>query len=204
MAHAKFSTSLNALNAIFHEAIPLFAQSGFDGVSMRHIAKAVGVSIATIYYHFPDKQTLYLRCIEEAFANKTQVLSDILAVPGTPEQQLQQFIYQFTDLMASDTHFRRLMQRELLDGDETRLRVLAKNVFQTQFQDITELAKILAPNCDAHLMAISMVGLVIFHLEMTPIRPFLPGGRAEHNEVEFIAKHVTQLLLKGILQYGNN
>ncbi|RKZ36972.1 MAG: TetR/AcrR family transcriptional regulator [Gammaproteobacteria bacterium] len=204
MARAKFSTSPGALNAIFREAIPLFAQSGFDGVSMRHIAKAVGVSIATLYYHFPDKQTLYLRCIEEAFANKAQGLSEILAIPGTPEQQLQQFIYRFTCLMASDTHFRRLLQRELLDGDETRLRVLAKEVFQTQFQGITELAKTLAPNCDAHLMAISMVGLVLFHLETTPIRQFLPGGRAEHNESELIAKHVTQLLLKGILQCGND
>jgi len=33
MAGAKFSTSLYTLNAIFREAIPLFAQSGFDRVS---------------------------------------------------------------------------------------------------------------------------------------------------------------------------
>jgi len=64
VARAKFATSPDALNAIFHKTIPLFANSGFSGVSMRHIAKAVGVSIATLYHHFPDKQALYLRCIE--------------------------------------------------------------------------------------------------------------------------------------------
>lgn len=198
MARAKFATSPEALNAIFLEAIPLFSQSGFSGVSMRHVASAVGISIATLYHHFPDKQTLYLRCIEESFTKKSKSLSEVLNQQGTKEQQLQRFISRFTKLMSDDSNFRRLLQRELLDGDESRLRVLAKDVFQTQFKGITDLAKTLAPQCDAHMMAISMVGLILFHLETTPIRPFLAGGKAEHNDADVIAKHVTQLLLTGI------
>lgn len=203
MARAKFSTSPEALNAILREAIPLFAQSGFTGVSMRHIATAVGISIATLYHHFPDKQTLYLRCIEESFASKAEGLTEVLSQKSTPEEQLRQFIYRFTCLMAEDGYFRRLLQRELLDGDETRLQVLAKDVFQVQFKGITDLAQTLAPKCDTHMMAISMAGLVLFHLETTPIRQFLPGGRAEHNEPEFIADHVTQLLLNGVMKCGS-
>jgi len=204
MARAKFSTSSEAVNAIFYEAIPLFAQSGFSGVSMRHVATAVGISIATLYHHFPDKQTLYLRCIEEAFANKADGLSEVFSLKNTPEEQLKQFIYRFTCLMAEDSNFRRLFQRELLDGDEDRLRVLAKDVFQVQFKGITDLAETLAPKCDTHMMAISMAGLVLFHLETTPIRQFLPGGRAEHNDPEFIAAHVTKLLLNGVMKCGND
>lgn len=202
MARAKFSTSPDAITAIFREAIPLFAQSGFSGVSMRHVAKAVGISIATLYHHFPDKQTLYLRCIEEAFSNKAEGLSEVLSRHDKPEEQLKQFIYRFSCLMAEDDHFRRLLQRELLDGDETRLRVLAKDVFQIQFKGIIDLAQTLSPECDAHMMAISMAGLVLFHLETTPIRQFLPGGRTEHNAPEFIATHVTQLLLNGVMKCG--
>lgn len=200
MARAKFSTSPEALNAIFREAIPLFAQSGFSGVSMRHVATGVGISIATLYHHFPDKQTLYLRCIEQAFSNKAEALSVVLSEQGTPEQQLRQFIHRFTLLMSEDSDFRFLLQRELLDGDEARLQVLAKEVFQIQFRGIIELAKTLAPECDAHMMAISMVSLVLFHLETAPIRRFLPGGREQHNDPEFIANHVTQLLLNGVLK----
>ena len=200
MARAKFATSPKALKAIFREAIPLFSQSGFSGVSMRHVASAVGISIATLYHHFPDKQTLYLRCIEEAFANKAAALSTVLSQAGTKEERLRSFIHRFTILMSNDSHFRRLLQRELLDGDETRLRALAKDVFQTQFKGIIDLAHELSPQCDAHLMAISMVGLVLFHLETTPIRPFLSGGRAEHNDPEIIANHVSQLLINGIMK----
>ena len=198
MARAKFNTASEALQAIFQQAIPLFAQSGFSGVSMRQIATAVGISIATLYHHFPDKQTLYLRCIKESFANKADSLSEVLSQQGTKEEQLQRFIQRFTHLMSEDDNFRRLLQRELLDGDETRLQVLAKDVFQTQFEAVADLAKKLAPQCDAHMMAISMLGLILFHLETMPIRPFLSGGKAEHNDPDVIAEHVTQLLLIGI------
>ncbi len=202
MARAKFSTSPDAVDAILNEAIPLFAQSGFTGVSMRHVATAVGISIATLYHHFPDKQTLYLRCIEEAFANKADGLSEALSQQLTPEEQLKVFIYQFTCLMSEDENFRRLFHRELLDGDESRLKVLAKDVFLAQFKGIIDLAKSLAPNCDAHMMAISMAGLVLFHLETAPIRQFLPGVDDKHDDPEFIAAHVTQLLLNGVLKCG--
>lgn len=200
MAKSKFSTSPEARKAILQAAIPLFAQSGFSAVSIRHVASAVGISIATLYHHFPDKQTLYLSCIEAAFASKAEGLEEVLSQQGVPEEQLQRFIYRFTCLMSDDSDFRRLLQRELLDGDEQRLRTLSKDVFQKQFQGITNLAKTLAPQCDTHMMAISMVGLVLFHLETTPIRPFLSGGKAEHNDPKMIAEHVTQLLLNGIMK----
>jgi len=202
MARAKFLNSSDAVNTIINEAIPRFAKAGFSGVSMRDIAKAVDISTATLYHHFPDKQTLYLRSMAQAFADKAEGISTVLAEKGTPQQRLTKFIARFTKLMSQDSHFRILLQRELLDGDETRLRLLAEQVFQGQFANVAELAKKLAPNCDAHLMAISIAGLVLFHLETTPLRKFLPGGHAEHNDPDVIAQHVTMLLLKGVKGCG--
>jgi len=39
-------------------ALALFAQHGFDAVSMRQIARAVGVQAGALYNYTPDKQTL--------------------------------------------------------------------------------------------------------------------------------------------------
>lgn len=36
--------------------LPLFAQAGFAGVSMREVAQALGVTAAALYYHFRDKE----------------------------------------------------------------------------------------------------------------------------------------------------
>ena len=43
---------------IFEVACRLFALKGFDGVSMRDIAQECGISKATLYHYFPDKDSL--------------------------------------------------------------------------------------------------------------------------------------------------
>jgi AcrR family transcriptional regulator len=45
---------------ILDEAARLFVSSGYHGISMREIAEAVGVSKAGLYYHFRDKEELFL------------------------------------------------------------------------------------------------------------------------------------------------
>jgi hypothetical protein len=100
--------------------------------------------------------------------------------------------------MASDPNFRALLQRELLDGDEERLRLLASEVFEKPFQAMTQLAGELAPDCDAHMLAISMAGLILFHFESAPVRQFLPGGLQGHDQPDVIAQHVIRLLTRAV------
>ena len=45
--------------SILDAARPLFAQLGYQGASVRKIAKAAGVSEALLYQHFPSKKELY-------------------------------------------------------------------------------------------------------------------------------------------------
>ena len=183
---------------ILEQAIPLYAARGYSGVSMRDIAKAVGISAAALYHHFPDKQRLYLDAMEYVFADKAEGITSALDGSGTAFERLERFVTRFVELMGNDPHFRALLQRELLDGDDARLKLLAEQVFIGPFQAISALAEELAPDCDPHLLAISMVGLVLFHFETAPIRRFLPGGESEHNDLDVIARHVTRLLGKAL------
>jgi AcrR family transcriptional regulator len=156
----------------------------------------VGITAAALYHHFPDKQSLYLAAMARAFADKAEAITTTLEAPGSARERLERFIARFTELIASDPDFRALLQRELLDGDEARLRLLAAQVFEGPFQAVAALARELAPDLDPHLLAISMAGLVLFHFETAPIRRFLPGGLPEHDDPQTIARHVTRLLLR--------
>ena len=202
MEKEKFTTPVEVVTAILDKSIPLFAQYGFSGVSIRHVTNAVGISIATLYYYFPDKKTLYLKSIEHAFLDKAKSMSDVINMPGTKEERLKLFIHHFTELMSNDANFRLLFQREILEAEHSRLKRLAEQVFKKLFKNVLDFAKEISPKCDPHLMAISMIGLILFHLETTPIRMFLPEGRAVHNETEVIANHVYLLLTKGLLKNG--
>ena len=192
----------NSKTGILDLAIPLFAQSGYAGVSMRDIASVVGIRAASLYHHFPDKQTLYLQAMARAFEDKAQGFSEALIVTGTPEKRLAGFVQIFTSLMSKDPEFRALLQRELLDGDETRLKLLAREVFREPFIAMEALADELAPGCAAHMVAISIASLILYHLETAPLRRYLPGGKARHNKPAVIADHVTRLLLNGLKGCG--
>jgi AcrR family transcriptional regulator len=44
--------------ALLEAAFDVIAESGFEGLRMRAVAKRVGVNIATLHYYFPSKQAL--------------------------------------------------------------------------------------------------------------------------------------------------
>lgn len=56
----------NKEKAIRKKALRIIVRDGFDGFSMQKLAKAAGVSPATIYIYFKDKEDLITQlCIEE-------------------------------------------------------------------------------------------------------------------------------------------
>ena len=50
---------------ILVEATKLFVTSGYNGISMREIAEAAGLSKAGLYYHFKDKEDLFLAILSD-------------------------------------------------------------------------------------------------------------------------------------------
>ena len=59
--------SAQAHRRVLDAAAELFATSGFDATSMDAIAEASGVSKATIYKHWPDKDSLALEVMAHLF-----------------------------------------------------------------------------------------------------------------------------------------
>ena len=59
--------SAQAHDKVLKAAVELFAERGIDATSMDAIADASGVSKATIYKHWPDKDTLALEVLTHLF-----------------------------------------------------------------------------------------------------------------------------------------
>lgn len=57
--------------SIREKAMALIVREGFDGLSMHKLAKAAGVSPATIYIYFKDRDDLILQVYAEAFRKMT-------------------------------------------------------------------------------------------------------------------------------------
>lgn len=183
---------------ILELSVPLFATVGFDGVSMRDIAAAVGVTPAALYHHFSDKEQLYLDTVGYAFEEKVGPLKSILDGAGKPWDRLEAFVALFTRMLAREKDFRRLMQWVLLDSNEQRLQSLVDCVFRDLFSALRNLAGELAPGRDPQPLVVSMIGLVIYPFETQSVRRFLPGYQRQHEDPDAIARHVVGLLRNGL------
>jgi len=184
---------------ILNEAIALFAQKGYTGLSMRQLAQKVGISVAAIYHHFPDKQSLYLEATRHAFSGKELVFAQVWEADCAPAEKLKKFILALITVITQDTDFCRLMQREIMEADSERMQLLVQGVFKNQFLLLLQLAEQLAPNRDAFLVATSIVGLVKIYVDHKPLNRHFPGWRPDYEQPEVIAAHVTDLLLNGLV-----
>lgn len=176
----------------------LFARHGYDGVSVHDVAAAVGFSKAALYYHFSNKDQLYLDAVAYEFRGREAALKAMLAGNGTPWKRLERFVAGLARMMATDKDFLRLMQWVLLDTDEARQSTLAKQVFRDMFVAVHDLACELDPHRDAYLLAMSIFGLVIFHFQTGAARKFMPGHRPHQDDPEVLARHVCDLLRRSL------
>ena len=77
---------------ILQEAGRLFVTSGYSGLSMREIAEASGVSKAGLYYHFRDKEALFLAILTSNLDNIEQLMSEARQAPTT-RAQVEQMVH---------------------------------------------------------------------------------------------------------------
>lgn len=77
---------------IFEKALELFARYGYAEVSMRQIAKAAGIAVASIYNHYPSKQELLEEVYHFYDSNMVRLCPDLDElldmVPHVPPQEV--------------------------------------------------------------------------------------------------------------------
>jgi len=76
---------------ILREAARLFRQRGFHGVGIEDIGLTVGMSSTALYRHFRSKLDLYVALLETLVGFSEQLLRDVHAADGTPQEALQQW-----------------------------------------------------------------------------------------------------------------
>lgn len=93
MKAVKFSIAREKLEQdILAVAKRLFAQRGYGGVSLDHIAKAVGASKQNLLYYFPSKEALYRRVLHGVLDVWLSYMDALSQRPNDPEQALREYI----------------------------------------------------------------------------------------------------------------
>ncbi len=76
-------------NCIIEQATRLFVSRGYHAVSMREIAEAVGVTKAALYYHFSDKEALFVAVLTASLERLGAVIQEARAAGRTTREQVR-------------------------------------------------------------------------------------------------------------------
>ncbi|MFD3510520.1 TetR/AcrR family transcriptional regulator [Nocardia sp. NPDC058666] len=71
--------------AIRDAAVALFSAKGFEQTSLREVADVVGITKASLYYHYASKLDLLLAIIDPIIDHMREIVEDIDAVPYDDE-----------------------------------------------------------------------------------------------------------------------
>jgi AcrR family transcriptional regulator len=87
---------MNTLNdkqiQILQVAEKLFAEKGFDGTSIRNIAKEAGINIAMVSYYFGSKEKMLEALIFSRTSDLKMQLENILKAESEPMEKLDQLL----------------------------------------------------------------------------------------------------------------
>ncbi|MBY0494832.1 MAG: CerR family C-terminal domain-containing protein [Cyanobacteria bacterium] len=110
--------SADTRQRLIDAAAPLFADKGFQNVTVREICKASNANVAAVNYHFGDKAGLYRAVVTFAIQImlETNELSQRAGDGLSPEEQLRGFVRVFVSRLTGEgpnAWIHRLMAREM-------------------------------------------------------------------------------------------
>jgi len=156
---------------ILDPALSLMAQRGVDGTSMRDLAAATGLNVASLYHYFPSKKDLLVAVLaERGFLDDVDITSP---TPGERDARtiLSDLLNELLQSMLEVEDFIRLMLGEVMRNDETALAVGHELINSTQeslerwiAEDHPELSRGPGAPALARMLRAMLIGVFFEHV----------------------------------------
>jgi len=186
-------------------AYKAFAKHGYKALTMRLLATKCGMTVSSLYHHFPSKEALYDEVLDDIYKDNSKYWQDPIESKGDNwEEQLKNYISNFCHIIHREPDFTQLMKREQLDADPKRMEKLAASVLTTEYIGFEALIKKANPNCDARIYVMTILGMALHYYETNQFRCYLPDYSEEMENPELVAEQITNILIGGITYRGDN
>ena len=102
-------------NRVLDAAETLFARKGYEGTSLREIAKIVGIKEPGLYRYFSNKEELYRKVLERGLRPLADRLDQLISEQPSPHQ-MTELPLAMIDLLAEHPDVAILLQQALASG----------------------------------------------------------------------------------------
>jgi TetR/AcrR family transcriptional regulator len=190
--------------AILDAAVRLFSIHGYDGVSMRRIAEAAGVSKANIYHHFSSKEALYFAILRHSASELTALIENLAEGQGSFSARLQGFTAAHVEHLFAHSARVRLVLREAFSGDEEKSRAVVEQMLNGVVNRMIAIfeagqqAGLLRADLDPALCATLLMGADLFYFQAQPLLRQIPEAGFACHPGQY-SRQMTDILLNGML-----
>ena len=179
------------------EAARLFAERGFNKVTVREICVAAKANVASVNYHFGDKLGLYTEIVEQSLTGLEDDTRQIVMADGGADAKarLATFIRVLLQQLLSpsaETHAHQLLMHEMNDPTPM-LDAIARRVMRPRLSYLCKIVGELMdrPPADrAVILSAASVQAQCLMAKQTPMAS-MPG-------IDELADHITRFSLAGI------
>ena len=183
-----------------------FAQSGFAGAHLQHIAKQVGVQKTALYYYFPSKAALYEAVLVRMLEAFDQTVCMAIDTRESPASRLERLGDALNDLLSERRNYSQILIRIFVDRvtvDGGGLRPLIEGIvgrllaFYREGIDANAFARLSSRN-----LFQSLLGILVFHYASGEFGARVLGVDDIFSEKAsaWRREEVRKLVLRGVLQ----
>jgi TetR/AcrR family transcriptional regulator len=179
--------------AIVVRAAELFARHGYHATSMNQVAEAAGLSKATLYHYYRDKDALLVHIADGHVSRLQALVADTRALGLKPEPQLRELVHRIVEEYADAQHAHRVLTEDVKFLPQAeRQRILDKE--REVVAGFAAVVAALRPELQAAALAKPMTMLLfgMINWMFTWVRP---GGTLDHAA---LAPMVADLFLGGL------
>ncbi len=113
---------------ILDSAERLFSRHGVDGVAVRDLARAAGLTPSSLYNHFRSKQALYDAVLERDLKPLMEIIAAAVRPGALERDTVRGTLERLVTHLAARPHFAGLLQRALLDEGVTIQNLMARSL----------------------------------------------------------------------------
>jgi TetR/AcrR family transcriptional regulator, cholesterol catabolism regulator len=122
------------LGKILVHATTVFYEKGYEGASMRDLARATGMSLSGLYYYFESKDKLLYLIQKHTFATIVDRLRERLDEVSDPEQRIRAFIFNHLEYFLTNEKAMKVLSHEaeaLTNGFGAEIAAIKREYYRT-------------------------------------------------------------------------
>jgi AcrR family transcriptional regulator len=197
------SSTVETRELILNAAGRIFARDGFHATTVRQITREAGVNVASVNYHFRDKQELYVSVLKRAHQAAANTAS--ADHPGPARERLRTFIHSFLayllDPKRPEWHGS-LIAREMAQPTPALDRLVDESIRPVKQRLSGIVREILGPGASEARVGLSCLSVTAQCLHYVYCRETIarlfPKGSAIPRDVETLTAHIYEFSIAAL------